>query len=424
MSIEKTSEHDLCLSVLSDIHVTHFDEPLYEGYKGLEAVLKFHTEELPDSDAYLFTGDTVYQVESPRKSLCEVLYPEIYERAKSLFHQYISEKPRVMIMGNHEYAQGNPDPDMTKEAQEMFRRAYGQELTVHRVVKGYHIIGASMRSWQAKAWLENEQFIMTEVEKAIAEAPDKPVFVMLHNPVPNTVTFSGKYTVGHYTDEFIDWLRTKPQLIVLSGHCHNINEDDSCIYQNGCTYVNIPIIAVGYMRFDGNGAPNFKNDYGSYFGKCQSVQITVDGNLVTIKSYDINSRRCVNEWTVDIAELKAGRGYRYTDDMHAALPAPAFAPDASLWVEEEDGKQLLTIRQRFLPYDYCRKYYAIDFIPKAGGDTVTVTYPSDYFMEKKEEIIKKAIPTLSAGDYVVNVYVCNSFAKRSEHPISTTLTVK
>ena len=52
---------DLRLTVLSDIHVTHFDEPLYEGYKNLDRALRFHTEKLPASDAFLFTGDTVYQ---------------------------------------------------------------------------------------------------------------------------------------------------------------------------------------------------------------------------------------------------------------------------------------------------------------------------------------------------------------------------
>ena len=61
----------LRLSVLSDIHVTWFDEFHYEGYENLDRALALHTEKLPLADAFLFTGDTVYQVDASTKPLCE-----------------------------------------------------------------------------------------------------------------------------------------------------------------------------------------------------------------------------------------------------------------------------------------------------------------------------------------------------------------
>ena len=354
---------DLRLTALSDIHVTHFDEPLYEGYKSLERALRFHTEVLPASDAFLFTGDTVYQVESSKKNVCERLYTVIYDRARSLFEHYIPDMPRFMIMGNHEYPQCNTEEAITKEAQALFRAAYGQELFFHTTVKGFHIIGMSMPSWKAFQSDESEAYIINEVEAAIKENERRPVFLMLHNPVPDTTAFSGQYCKGQYSEAFQAWLRTKPQLIVLAGHCHNINEDDACIFQDGFTAVNIPIVAVGYMRFDGNGAPNFKNDNGSVFGKSQSALIEVTDNVVTVTSYDLVTEKAVNVWKIDVGGMVDGTAKPlYSKAAHDTWDAPEFAPDASLVAEEADGKAVLRIKQSFLPYPHCIKYYVFYFV--------------------------------------------------------------
>lgn len=415
----------LRLSVFSDIHITWFDEFHYEGYENLDRALALHTEKLPLADAFLFTGDTVYQVDASTKPICENLYPVIYERAKSLFRKYIPNAPRVMIMGNHEYPQGNAGPVMTADAQRMFREAYGQELDVHKTFNGYHVIAASMRSWKVPRSPDVEAWLMKEIDAAIAEDPLKPVFLMLHNPLPGTVTFSIKYTVGQYSDEFMAWLKTKPQVIALSGHCHNVNEDDSCIWQGGYTQVNIPIIAVGYMRFDGNGATDFQNDYGTVFGKSQSVQITVDENdVVTVYSYDNMTENEIQRWTIDVPGIVKGTAKPlYTDEAHASWPAPAFGKNAKVTVEEKEGTPRLKITQDFLPYPHCIKYYTILFENKESGNITTVTYPTDYFNGKMSDVIEKPLPKLESGSYRVSVYAANAFNKRSENSVVTELAV-
>jgi len=415
---------DLRLTALSDIHITHFDEPLYEGYKSLERALRFHTEKLPASDAFLFTGDTVYQVESSKKGICEQLYTVIYDRAKSLFQRYIPDMPRYMIMGNHEYPQGNMGEEITKKAQDLFREAYGQETRFHTTVKGFHVIGMSMPAWHASQSDEREAYIMNEVEAAIAEDKRKPVFLMVHNPVPDTTTFSGQYCKGQYSDAFQAWLRTKPQLIVLAGHCHNVNEDDSCIFQDGFTAVNVPIVAVGYMRFDGNGAPNFKNDNGNVFGKSQSVLIEVTDNVVTVTSYDLIEERVVNVWTVDVGGMVDGTAEPlYTKAARDAWGAPEFAPDATVTVETVDEKRVLRVKQSFLPYPHCIKYYVFTFTNKETGAEHTVTYTTDYFKPTRAEFIDKPIPTLPSGEYEVSLRVANSFVDQSLRPLTVHLAV-
>lgn len=416
---------DLRLTVLSDIHVTHFDEPLYEGYKNLDRALRFHTEKLPASDAFLFTGDTVYQVESSNKPVCEQLYTVIYDRAKSLFDRYIPDMPRYMIMGNHEYPQGNMGEEITKKAQDLFREAYGQDLRFHEKIKGFHVIGMSMPAWHTSQSDEREAYIMKEVEAAIAEDERKPVFLMVHNPVPDTTTFSGQYCKGHYSDAFQAWLRTKPQLIVFAGHCHNVNEDDSCIFQDGFTAVNIPIVAVGYMRFDGNGAPNFKNDNGNVFGKSQSALVEVTDNVVTVTSYDLINEKVVNVWTVDVGGMVDGTAEPlYTEAARKAWGAPEFAPDASLSVETVDEKRVLKIKQSFLPYPHCVKYYVITFKDTETGAEKTVTYTTDYFKSERAEYIDKPIPTLDAGNYEVTVRVANSFVDKSQSTLTASFGIE
>ena len=262
-------------------------------------------------------------------------------------------------------------------------------------------------------------------DELIAENPEKPVFLMLHNPPPGTVTFSIKYTVGQYSDAFMAWLKTKPQVIALSGHCHNVNEDDSCIWQGGYTQVNIPIVAVGYMRFDGNGAEGFVNDFGSVFGKSQSVQITVDENdLVTVYTYDNMTGNEIQRWEIDVPGIVNGTAKPlYTDEAHAAWNAPAFGEKANVTYGLKDGKPCLTITQDFLPYPYCIKYYSLVFENTETGATKTVTYPTDYFTGSMANRIDKPLPNLESGSYRVTVYAANAFNKRSENSVSTTFTL-
>ncbi len=415
---------DLTLSVFSDLHITHFDEPLYDGYENLERALQFHQNELPASDAYLMAGDIFYHVESPQKGLCEKLYPEIYDRANSLFDTYLQKTPRYFVMGNHEYPQANMDPALTEAAQKLYMEKTGEALNFHRVVNGYHIIGASALNYRIPQSDSNEAYVMEEVEKAKAEAPDLPIFLMLHAQVPDTKAFLNPRWCDNYSDAFMNWLQKNPEIVLLSGHVHYIGEDDVCLHQIGYTQVNLPVLAVGYMTFQTGNVENFEKDCGTIFGKSQTVQISVYGSRVEIRCYDLKKKAVVNTWELDVAALKRGEGYLYTDEAHDAWGAPAFANDATVTVEEADGASMLAIRQSFLPYAHCKKYYMIDFLSEDGETVKSVTYPTDYYMDETADIIKKPIPALPAGKYTVTVYIANSFEKRSDAPISTVLSVK
>ena len=114
----------------------------------------------------------------------------------------------------------------------------------------------------------------------------------------------------------------------------------------------------------------------------------------------------------------------YTEAARKAWGAPEFAPDASLSVETVDEKRVLKIKQSFLPYPHCVKYYVITFKDTETGAEKTVTYTTDYFKSEREEYIDKPIPTLDAGNYEVTVRVANSFVDKSQSTLTASFGIE
>ena len=97
-------------------------------------------------------------------------------------------------------------------------RYTGESPWSHKVLNGYHFIGLSPVNGSMKddAYEGKLEWAEEEIQKAIAAAPDRPVFVITHNNPKDTV-----YTSDDYGDSKLDALFAKyPQVISISGHTH------------------------------------------------------------------------------------------------------------------------------------------------------------------------------------------------------------
>ena len=403
----------ICFSVFSDIHCLAHDEWPNGAFPKLLRAFDLHENRLPRSDAYLFTGDTFYQLDKD-SGTCTQIKEGAYERFFEIYRENVGDRPALFVMGNHEYPQHIDDFEMNRQSREVFMRHTGMPLRFHQTIGGYHFIGASALSYYIPQNDETENFIRTEVEAALKDAPLKPVFILLHAPL---MRFYGESDEIPYSKAFSDFLKRTPEAVVITGHTHELNEDDHCIRRNGYTEINCPVFSIGGADFPAR-AEGFTNDFGTVFELTETLLFEVKDSEVSVTTYDNVSGESVNRWVFDIRD-RGLPGSAYTKEEQIARKPPEFAPDATVTVEGNE----VVIKQSFMPYQYCIQYYTLVFKNRESNEATVVSYPRDFFRREKAEYLRKPIPTLPSGEYDCRLYVSNSFGTRCLSPLTFHLKV-
>ena len=117
---------------------------------------------------------------------------------------------------------------------------------VPQSVKRLSFIGLSPvnGSMEDDAYEGKLEWAEEEIQKAIAAAPSRPVFVITHNNPKDTV-----YTSDDYGDSKLDALFAKyPQVISISGHTHASILDERSISQTSYTAINTQ--SLSYTDFE------------------------------------------------------------------------------------------------------------------------------------------------------------------------------
>ena len=410
------SKPDLRISVLSDVHITHYGD----GAEQFENALKFHTESLPESDMYLFTGDIIYQLDSGNDPVCHKVYESNYDIMLETVNRYIPDTPKVYVVGNHEFPQNNTDPELTTQAMEMWERKIGQFPSEHVILNNYHFIKAPILSWAMEPSPELEYWLKNEIEIALSDE-DKPVFLLTHTALHNTVGCS-RPSPASFSEDFRKFLTKHPRVIHISGHMHNHVLDEKSIYQEGFTSLSAPVCAVGYICM---GGCNYLNP--PVFGFSQSLFLEITDRKVTVHKVDLVSKKTIGDpWIIDIDETEKGI-FRYGKDRCETAPRPVFASDASVTASCTDNNISVTVSQK-TANDTLAHYYIIKLENEQGDIVLTQTEHSDFYnlsidMPRAETMtftISEAVPS---GTYTVHVFAANSFFAHNDCSVHCTLSV-
>lgn len=404
----------LTFSVISDIHVTHF----HDGEPYFERTMRYHKERLPQFDMCILLGDVIYQLDSPDKAKCDNLYENHYDYINQALERYLPETKRVFVLGNHEFAQGNFDPEMDKAALALWERKFGQPPVEHFVQNGYHFVKGPVLSWANEYSEETEKELYVMLEEALADG-NKPVFFISHCPAPDTVVFS--YGTNHFTKEFRAFLAKNPRIIHISGHLHTHILDERAIYQDGFTSVSAPTNAVGAATVD---VPDHDSAHISEMS--QSLWFEVEGRKVTVHRVDIVGERETDEpWVIDIDETERGV-YRFDASRKDRYELPEFAEDAEITVKRQGRKTTFVVKQ-FLTSKVMVQYYYLALTDAVGSPVLSKRFSSDFYNitlgNGMAEEITLDVTDIVSGRYTVEIYAMNSLLGQSERPLRKEFTV-
>lgn len=237
----------------------------------------------------------------------------------------------VYAMGNHEIPLHAASSDVIENCRTLFKTNTGLDPEHVKVLGGYTFIAAGAQDYNPGTYTGREAWMKSEIEKALNDGANKPVFLVVHHPMADSFynTAEESYNSGVYSDEFKSYVMSQPRLVVISGHVHTPTANPQTIRQieNGCTFVQTPHVSGG------NGVSDpYADASGDMASGAMMMEISSD-NVVTFKRFHVNGsggEAFREDWVLDIPAMVSGQSgaYKYTDARFNESKAPYFAEDA------------------------------------------------------------------------------------------------
>lgn len=286
----------------------------------------------------------------------------------------------------------------------------GNDPDFHVVIGGYHFIGISASSVDLMHYDPGQlRWLREQLDAAVADDASKPVFVMHHEHVLNTVYGSTLYDTWG-VPYFTSILRQYPQVVDFSGHSHYALNDPRSIWQGAFTAIGTG--SVYYTEFT-IGMDRSYNPPDAYeVSNCWIVEVDA-ANRIRLTGMDILAGKPLCEYILENPADPSNRAY--TPEMRkAASKAPVFAPDAALHVREDDGKCIIEIPEAQSTDGMPVVLYRVTFLNKLG---MTVgsdrTLPKYYYIHDRQAI-EHTVRGVPAGKYTVRVVAETAYGVQSD----------
>lgn len=307
-------------------------------------------------------------------------------------------------------AKGHDSISMGKQSLEYYKSLTNQETDFHRVIGGYHFIGVStsrmkkhFNSQFQKMWLKKE------LDKAVKDTPDKPVFVMHHEHV--------KYTVyGSYDEDgwgkilFADLLKKYPNVVDFSGHSHYPVNDPRSVWQQEYTAIGTGSLKYTELTVDGEQKvhPAFHEECANFL----IVEADKDHNL-RVTGIDCLAERVICEYYLENPANKGNREYTKEKQL-ARAEAPVFTDGAEVTVEES-GCIYTAKYPRAESTDGMPVFIYRCYVEAADGKIIKTrkTIPTYYLYGEQKELTT-CLGILPSGKYKVKVLAENVYGMKSE----------
>lgn len=226
-------DYNVEFQVMSDIHVT-----TDSGAKGEAALSNTHfkgmlediSKNSPNSIGIFIAGDIANSGKETEYLKVLNMYQEALANGATLPKLHIS-------IGNHDWMAGNPNGLFQKYVK-VFNSDVDKPENVYysENVDGYNFVYLGGEGSGLNAYLSDKQlkWFDEQMEAYTNEDPDKPVFVLLHQSIYNTIagSLSGQGWHGVTNESaFKKVLKKYGQIILMNGHSHWVLDSESNMYK-------------------------------------------------------------------------------------------------------------------------------------------------------------------------------------------------
>lgn len=347
-------------------------------------------------DAVLFAGD-----------LTEGGYDEQFVAFENTVKNCVREGTEILaiVAKNHDGYQSR-----TKSL-EYCRQINSKSSDWHVVINGYHFIGLSACENEDKGYTMEQRFWLEEqLNDAVTDDPDKPVFVTHHEHVMNTVYGSKLNVDGWGNLSFRDILERYRQVVDISGHSHYPLNDPRSIYQG--TFTAIGTGSMNYMEFTVDGQNGIHTDDGGENAQAWLIEVDAD-NRIRLRGFDVYHE----EWLCDylITDLNDATSYAYTQRNQKKLSsAPVFDNDAGICVKSADseGKYIISVPAAKSTDGKPIFLYRISIKDGSGKEIYSTYKLNNYWTVEQYETISFEIEAKTG--YTVSVLAENCYEMQSD----------
>lgn len=331
-----------------------------------------------------------------------------FDKLKKTLDSSLKENTRLLAIAakNHD----GYHMSRTKERAEI-SSITGLNADFHLVVGGYHFIGLSV-SGKFPAHYDKAQlsWLREQLDDAVLDDPDKPVFVMHHEHVKNTVYGSSSFERWG-VPYFNDILKDYPQVVDFSGHSHYPLNHPNSVWQGEFTAVGTGAVkstdyTVEDMR-DIASSPDNK--------KCSTFWIVeIDRNSrMRLRGIDLLAEKVLCEYILDNPANPENREFS-TANKEAISKPPVFAPDAKITAKVQKGTCTVTAPLAKSSDGFAVVLYRA-YAKDKNGKTVAETWTQpEYFIADGKKEVKLTLKGLSKGEYTVSAVAETAYGVQSE----------
>ncbi len=284
----------------------------------------------------------------------------------------------VACAGNHDFWAGDIETRDHQKLYEAFCDGFKQSHAnpYHAVIKGYHFIALS-----EDIRFDRDDFspamiaaLEKEIIAAVADAPDKPVFVLTHYPPENTM--SGSHGASGQKG-LAAMFKKYPQVVSFSGHTHYPLEDERSIWQKEYTALSTSTLAYGCMEERPHNSCNGILPFAREVTQMMYMEIFSD--RLVIRRYNVTDRREIKPerpWIVPLPFDPATAPY--TSARAKSRTAPEFPERAKVLFRYDFG--FFYIIFDVAKHDDFVHFYRVKITDTASGEVVfDKRYVSDFY---------------------------------------------
>lgn len=386
---------EINFGVFSDTHLreeqSEQDEKLRSGFQTIKSMANI--------DAMVIAGDITDSGKTAE-----------YKRFKAIYDEAFSNKvQKLFVMGNHDYINGlSPEA-----ARNRYKEETGGLINEHKVIKGYHFITVNTESSELHGafGVSAKQWLKEELEMAKSQDSKKPIFVIVHQHIKDTVYGSNDWG----NTALYPILKDYPQVICFSGHSHYPISDERSINQKDFT-------CVGTGGFKDVGVENNKiNSEEILKGQlAQGLLVNVKNNVVTITRLDFYNRKIINnKWIIEEPSDKSK--FVYTDERKQKRSNPYFKNDAVIKASKITGDSANVSFSKGYHEDFVHSYKIEVFNKTTGKQEEEFLMLSDFFTSNSADRFTVTLSNLSRGtQYEVVVKAIESFGRESTNALKVT----